>query len=59
VKISEVRKFVVAAAAGLGILGTALVDGAVSSSEWVAVALAFLAALGVYRVPNEQRKTDV
>lgn len=39
--------------AALTALGTALTDGGVSPSEWVAVALAFFVALGaVYSVPN-------
>ena len=41
--------------AGLGVLGTALVDNQVSPAEWVAVAGATLAGLGVvYAVPNKQ-----
>ena len=46
------RKFAVALAAALGVLATTLPDG-VDTSEWVAVALAFLGALGVYGVANE------
>lgn len=39
--------------AGLGALGTALVDNTVSPAEWVGVASATLAGLGlVYAVPN-------
>lgn len=49
---ANVRKAVVAVAAALGVLGAAMADGAVSQSEWVAVALAALGALGVYQVPN-------
>ncbi|MGH3740888.1 MAG: hypothetical protein ACRDT1_06100, partial [Micromonosporaceae bacterium] len=38
---------------GLGALGTALADGAVTPVEWVGVALATVTALGVVlRVPN-------
>ena len=51
--IAQVRKFVIAAAAALGVAGAALADGEVIASEWVAIGLAFLGALGVYRVPNE------
>lgn len=51
--VSHVRKFVVALAAALGVLGTALADGAVSSDEAITVALAFLGAIGVYQLPNE------
>ncbi len=51
----EYAKAVAAAvAAGLGALGTALADGAVSPAEWVAVALAALVASGlVAQVPNK------
>ena len=39
--------------AGLGALGTALVDNTVTPAEWVGVATATLAGLGiVYAVPN-------
>ncbi|MFI6329846.1 hypothetical protein ACIBBG_16285 [Micromonospora chersina] len=41
------------AVAGLTALGTALADNHVTPSEWVGVAIATLAALGiVYAVPN-------
>lgn len=50
------KAIVAAVAAGAGSLGTALADDSVTSSEWLVVALAVLAALGVTaRVPN---KTD-
>ena len=43
--------------AGLGALGTALVDDAVTPAEWVGVATAALAALGlVYAVPNRTQR---
>lgn len=51
--VSHVRKFVVALAAALGVLGTALADGAVSTEEAIAVVLSFLGALGVYQAKNE------
>ncbi|MEU5721565.1 hypothetical protein ABZ783_07060 [Micromonospora sp. NPDC047738] len=39
--------------AGLGALGTALVDNTVTPAEWVGVASVTLATLGaVYAVPN-------
>lgn len=50
--IGYARKFLIALAAALAILATAVVDNAVSWSEWIAVILAFLGALGVYVVPN-------
>ena len=42
------------AVAGLTALGTALADDKVTTGEWVGVAVATLAALGiVYAVPNK------
>lgn len=46
------RKAIIAVAAALGVLGSALADGNVSTEEGIAVVLAFLTAYGVYRVPN-------
>lgn len=44
-----------AAVAGLTALGTALADDRVTTFEWVGVAVATLAALGlVYAVPNKR-----
>lgn len=53
--IAPYAKAVLAAViAALTALGTALTDETISSSEWVAVALAFFVALGaVYAVPNK------
>lgn len=48
------KKFCIALLAALAILTAALVDGAVSSSEWVQVVIAFLGAVGVYKAENEQ-----
>ena len=51
---SYAKAVVAALLAGLGALGTALVDNQVSPAEWVGVAGAALAALGlVYAVPNK------
>jgi len=55
--INYARKFFVALAAALAILGVALVDNSVTVSEWVQIALAFLGALGVYTVANEKKET--
>lgn len=58
--ITPYAKAILAAlVAGLGALATALVDdnslGDVSDGQWLAVALAFLVALGaVFAVPNKQ-----
>jgi len=47
------KSIVAALLAGLGALGTALVDNTVTPAEWVGVATAALAGLGiVYAVPN-------
>ncbi|WP_422733989.1 hypothetical protein ACN26Y_29820 [Micromonospora sp. WMMD558] len=48
------KAVVAALLAGLGALGTALVDNTVTPAEWVTVAGATLAGLGVvYAVPNK------
>lgn len=46
------NKLWVALGAALAVLGTAVADETVTTTEWVAVALAFLGALGVYQVSN-------
>lgn len=52
------KAFASALAAALASVGTALADGVVSPTEWVAAALAALAALGfVAVVPNKPRDT--
>ena len=51
--VANVRKFLVAIGAAVGVAATALVDGAVDTSEAIAIVLAFLGALGVYQVKNE------
>jgi hypothetical protein len=51
-KISNYSKALVAAAAALASLSAALMDGAITPSEWVAVASAVVGALLVYAVPN-------
>ena len=44
-----------AAVAGLGAAGTALTDGSISGSEWVAIVSAALVTLGaVFGVPNKE-----
>ena len=53
--VIQVRKFLVALGAALGVLATALHDSQVTASEWVGVAIAFLGALGVYQVPNKSK----
>jgi hypothetical protein len=43
--------------AGLGVLGTALVDDVVTSSEWVGVAVATLTVFSaVFGIPNASKK---
>lgn len=51
--VSNIRKFLVAVVAAAGVAVTALTDGAVDTSEGIAIVLAFLGALGVYQVKNE------
>ena len=51
--VANVRKFLVAVGAAVGVAATALADGAVDTSEAIAIVLAFLGALGVYQVKNE------
>jgi len=58
--IAWVRKALIAAAAGLGVVGAALLTGsdggsAITGAEWVAIASAIAGALGVYAVPNGPR----
>ena len=52
-RVSAVAKFIVAALAVAALaVSKAVSDGTITSSEAVEVALAVLAALGVYIVPN-------
>lgn len=53
-----IRKFLVAVSAAIAVLATVWADGAVTGTEWLEVALAFLGALGVYAVPNRDTKPD-
>lgn len=51
-------KFIIAAAtAGLVALGAAITDDKVTNSEWIAIALATLGALGVWAIPNRPAVT--
>jgi hypothetical protein len=45
--------FVAAGIAGLTALAAATTDDHITNSEWVAVGLAVLGAVGVYVVPNK------
>ena len=51
--VGHVRKFLVAVGAAAGVAVTALADGAIDTSEGIAVVLAFLGAIGVYQVRND------
>ena len=51
--IAVYRKFVLASMAALAIAGTAVADGSVTTSEWIAIAIAALGALGVRQVAND------
>ena len=57
--IAGARKFLVALAAALASLGAALGDGDIHSTEWIQIALAFLAALGVYQIANKEPSGEV
>lgn len=54
--LSRYSKFLVAlipaVLAGLKVLSDALGDGQVTQQEWTALAIAFVAALAVFAVPN-------
>lgn len=50
--VAHVRKFLVALGAAAGVAVTALADGTIDVTEGIGIALAFLGAIGVYRVPN-------
>ena len=52
--LAYAKAIVAAVVAGAGVLGTALADNHVTPGEWLGVALAALAALGVTAaVPNK------
>lgn len=54
------KALVGSALAGLGALATALEDGAITGQEWVTIAVATVAALGlVWAVPNAARRDPV
>lgn len=46
------KALVAVLAAGLTVLVSVMSDGAVSTTEWVQVAIAVVSAIGVYVVPN-------
>lgn len=52
--VAYARKFVIALSAALGVLLVAL-DGGMTTSEWLQVAISFLGALGVYQVKNSSK----
>lgn len=52
-RVGRAAKFVVAAvAAGAITAQAAITDGAITTAEWIAIAIAALGALGVYGVKN-------
>ena len=51
--VAGIRKFLVAVGAAVGVAVTALADGSIDTTEGIAIALAFLGALGVYQVRND------
>jgi hypothetical protein len=52
--LKKVKKFIVALIAAVTILATALASGEVDATTYIQVGTAFLAALGVYQVRNEE-----
>jgi len=50
--VAMFNKALVALGAALAVAATALADGSIDVTEGIGVVLAFLAAYGVYRVPN-------
>lgn len=52
--LARYNKLWVALGAGLGVLATNWSDGHMTASEWVAMAIAFVGALGVYAAPNKE-----
>lgn len=51
--MQQFNKFWVALGAALGVLATGVADGHMTASECVAVAIAFVGAMGVVAVPNK------
>ena len=51
--MSRYRKFLVAAAAAVGLVSSALADGVFTSQETEAIALAVVSAVFVFLVPND------
>lgn len=50
--VGTYKKFIIAVAAAVGVLATAVADGNVSTEEGIAIVLAFLGSLGVYGAKN-------
>lgn len=50
--LTPYRKFIVALAAALAVLGSVVGDG-LTTEETITVVLAFLGSLGVYAAPND------
>lgn len=58
---ANINKFLVAIASFIAALSVALAttpDVAPTTSEWLTLALVFLGALGVYAIPNADKRTD-
>lgn len=51
--MQQYNKFWIALGLALGVLGTGVSDGKMTASEWVAVAIAFVGAMGVGLTPNK------
>lgn len=49
-------KFITALTAALGVAASVAADSSLPPADWVAILTAFVGALGVYVIPNRQRK---
>lgn len=54
--VRRYRKFIIAAAAGVAVLATALADGKVDGTEIYQIVAAVLGALGVAVIPNAPKQ---
>lgn len=54
--IKYAAKFLIAVSAALAVALVTLSDNAITTAEWIQIALAFLGAIGVYTVPNKSSK---
>lgn len=50
--MTKYRKALAALSAALGVAVSLSADGTLSLNDWLAIAAAFIGAIGVYRLPN-------